>query len=44
VLLSLCDGDMSVDMNLVMQHLPGINPGRVKTVALMLGLRIKGGS
>jgi hypothetical protein len=44
VLLSMCDNDLVVDLDQVMPFFPGANRGKIKTVALMLGLRIKGGS
>jgi hypothetical protein len=43
-LLSMCDNNLVIDLDKVVPLFPNLNKGRIKTVALMLGLSIKGGS
>ena len=43
-LLNLCDNNLVIDLDQVQPLFPNLHKGRIKTVALMLGLSIKGGS
>lgn len=43
-LLSMCDNDLVIDLDQVQPLFPNLNRGRLKTIALMLGMSIKGGS